>query len=145
MAGIHDDISLLFVLEFSYGLYMLFKWGTVHVVLVRDCTCCFSEGLYMLFKWGTLPQYTKEKTKYWTTLKSRGELKCPRRVSSSCSCSGTRRLTDVVCLYTYEFWLSLCKIVRYIYSPVNKSWKQRLFSNWFKVKTPSIYYRIVAR
>jgi hypothetical protein len=58
------------------------------------------------------PQYTKQKTKYWATLKSRGKLSCPRRVSSSCSCSGTCRLTDVVCLYTYEFWLSLCKIVR---------------------------------
>jgi hypothetical protein len=23
-----------------------------------------------------------------------------------------RLLTDFVCLYTYEFWLSLCKIVR---------------------------------
>ena len=45
-------------------------------------------------------------------MKSRGELRCPRRVSSSYSCSGTCRLTDFVRLYTYEFWLSLCKIVR---------------------------------
>jgi hypothetical protein len=26
--------------------------------------------------------------------------------------TGFRLLTDFVCLYTYEFWLSICKIVR---------------------------------
>ena len=31
---------------------------------------------------------------------------------NDCTKSGSLRLTDFVCLYTYEFWLSLWKIVR---------------------------------
>ena len=39
------------------------------------------------------------------------------RGSGSLQFSVFRLLTDFVCLYTYEFWLSLCKIARSCYYP----------------------------
>jgi prepilin signal peptidase PulO-like enzyme (type II secretory pathway) len=44
--------------------------------------------------------------------------KCKGNLRNACTKSGSLRfsifqlLTDFVCLYTYEFWLSLCKIAR---------------------------------
>jgi hypothetical protein len=50
---------------------------------------------------------------------TRSELGCSRRMSSSCHqvrvitvFTVFQLLIDFVCLYTYEFLLSLCKIVR---------------------------------
>jgi hypothetical protein len=42
------------------------------------------------------------------------QIRCTCRVSVLCFTVFTvfRLLTDFVCLYNYEFWLSLCKIVR---------------------------------
>jgi hypothetical protein len=67
-----------------YSAYASFVW-TDYINITEECTLMYSQSV----RWSSkLPEINKS---YFTVF---------------------RLLTDFVCLYTYEFWLSLCKIVR---------------------------------
>jgi hypothetical protein len=78
----------------------LFTEDNLHklILYIHHTYFCNGHGIYNLLN------ICKEKCRYqvifqsarWTSIKTGGELRCPGRVGSSCSTSGTRRVTLVI-------------------------------------------------